>query len=91
MIRSTKDLSPDQKLAIESLIGHALSEQDHISVRRFPPAPQVSDERRREILKDLQAYFARVDAQRPPVSAEEADTIIDEALRLTRPSYQSIR
>ena len=91
MIRNAKDLSPDQKLAIESLIGHALSEQDHISVRRFTPVPQVSDKRRQEILSGLESHFARVDAQRPAVSAEEAAAIIDEALRSTRPNYQPIR
>jgi hypothetical protein len=32
MIRNAKDLSPDQKLAIESLLGRAVSENEQISV-----------------------------------------------------------
>jgi hypothetical protein len=67
MIRSAKDLSPDQKVVLESLIGQALSEQDQVSVRRLRPAPQISDTRRQEILGNLEAHFARVDAQRQPL------------------------
>lgn len=42
MIHSVKDLSPDQKLAIESLLGHAVSEEEQISIRTVPapPAPE---------------------------------------------------
>jgi len=47
--------------------------------------------RRREILQDFEAYFAKIDAQRQPVSPEEAATILDEALRSTRPNYRPIR
>jgi hypothetical protein len=42
MIRSAKDLSPDQKLAIESLLGHSIGEYEEISVCTLMPslAPQ---------------------------------------------------
>lgn len=33
MIRSIKDLSADQKLAIESLLGRSISENEQISIR----------------------------------------------------------
>ena len=54
------------------------------------PAP-LPDEKRREVLADLDAYFARIDAKRPPVSDAEAEAVIDEALRSTRPHYRPIR
>jgi hypothetical protein len=90
MIRNAKDLSPGQKMAIESLLGRRVLEDEEISVRAIQPPP-LSDERRMELLGDLKAYFAKVDAQRQPVSPEEADAIIDEALRSTRPNYRPIR
>ncbi|MGO9895481.1 MAG: hypothetical protein ACLPX8_14880 [Bryobacteraceae bacterium] len=90
MIRDAKDLSPDQKAAIESLLGRRVLEDEAISVRAIQP-PALSDQRRLEILGGLEAYFAKVDAQRQPASPEEADAIIDEALRSTRPNYRSIR
>jgi hypothetical protein len=36
MIHSVRDLSPDQKSAIESLLGHAVSEHEQISIRTLP-------------------------------------------------------
>jgi len=87
MIRNAKDLSPDQKTVIESLLGRRVLEDEAISVRAIEP-PALSDERRLEVLRDLEAYFAQVDEQRQPVPPEEADAIIDEALRSTRPHYR---
>ena len=87
MIRDVKDLSPDQKLAVESLLGRSVSEQETVSVQAFQP-PAISDRRRQEIAAALRQYFAEVDAKRPPVSAEEADDIINEAMRYSRPGYR---
>jgi hypothetical protein len=36
MIQKAKDLSPEQKMAIESLLGRAVAEDESISVRRSP-------------------------------------------------------
>jgi hypothetical protein len=87
MIHRAKDLSPDQKLLIERLLGRRVLEDEAISVRAFAP-PSVSDERRREIAEELRKYFAEVDANRSPASPDEADEVITEAIRSTRPSYR---
>jgi len=90
MICNAKDLSADQKAAIETLLGRRVQEGEEISVRAIQP-PALSDPRRKELVEDLTRYFAEVDAQRQPVSPEEADVIIDEALRSTRPGYRPVR
>jgi thiamine biosynthesis lipoprotein ApbE len=87
MIRDVKDLSPDQKMAVESLLGRPVSEQETVSVQAFEPAA-ISGQRRQEIAEALRQYFAEVDAKRQPVSAEEADDILNEAMRSTRPDYR---
>jgi len=87
MIRDVKDLSPGQKLAVESLLGRSVSEQETVSVQAFQ-ATAISDRRRREIAEALRQYFAEVDAKRQPVSAEEADDIINEAMRSSRPGFR---
>ena len=87
MIREVKDLSPDQKMAVESLLGRSVSEQETVSVRAFQP-PAISDQRRQEIVEALRQYFAEVDAKRQPVSAEEASEIVNEAMRNSRPGYR---
>jgi hypothetical protein len=87
MIRNAKDLSPNQKTAIESLLGRRVLEDETISVRAIEP-PALSDQRRQELAEELRQYFAEVDARRKPGSAEEAEEILSEAIRSTRPGYR---
>ena len=91
MIHKAKDLSPDQRTAIENLVGRSISDQEEISLRVLQPPKDISPERRQEILEVLNAYFARIDAQRQPVSEQEENEIINEALRSTRPNYRPVR
>jgi hypothetical protein len=88
MIHRAKDLSPAQKELIESLVGRRVLEDEAVSVRAFEP-PAISDERRQEIVDELRKYFAEVDANRQAASTDEADEIITEAIRSTRPGYRS--
>ncbi|MBZ5621897.1 MAG: hypothetical protein LAQ69_24700 [Acidobacteriia bacterium] len=90
MIHKAKELSAEQRLAIESLLGRAIAEQEEISIRTLPETLPVSAERRRAIIEELRKHFAAVDAQRQPVSPQEADEIINEALRSTRPNYRPV-
>jgi hypothetical protein len=87
MIHRAKDLSSDQKRLIEKLLGRQVLDEEAISVRAFEPAG-VSDERRREIAGELRRYFAEVDANRNPASPDQADSLIDEAIRSTRTGYR---
>jgi hypothetical protein len=86
MICNAKDLSPDQKAAIETLRGRRIQEDEAVSVRTFEPVA-VSHQRRLEIANELRKYSAEADAARKPVSEEEAEDIITEAMRSVRPGY----
>lgn len=88
MIHKAKDLSSAQKQLIETLVGRHILEDEAISVRAFEP-PAISDKRRQEVIDGLRKYFAEVDASRKPVSPNEAEEIITEAIRGTRPGYRS--
>jgi hypothetical protein len=94
MLHHVKDLSPDQKRAIENLLGHPVSEDESVSIKSIRPSaiipPQLSPDERKEALEKLRGYFAKVDAQRKPVSEKEEEEIINEALRSTRPNYRPI-
>jgi hypothetical protein len=95
MLHRVKDLSPEQKLTVESLLGHPISEDESVSIKSFRASEiipsRLSDAARQESLQKLDEYFARLDAKRKPVSDEEADEIINEALRSTRPGYRPVR
>jgi hypothetical protein len=86
MIRNAKDLSPDQKAAIESLLGRQLVDEA-ISIRTIEP-PALSNEQKRQLAEQLKKYFAEVDARRVPGSTAEAEDVIDEAIRSVRPGYR---
>jgi hypothetical protein len=87
MIRNAKDLSPHQKAVIESLLGRQVLEDEAISVRAIQPA-ELTEQRRQELAEELRRHFAEVDARRQPGSAEEAEDILTEAIRSTRPGYR---
>ena len=87
MIHKAKDLSPDQRAAIESLLGRRILEDETISVRVIE-SPSLSDERKRELVEQLKKYFAEVDARRKPGSSEEAEEIINDAMKSVRPGYR---
>lgn len=91
MTQSVKNLSAEQKLAIESLLGRRVSDDEQISVRAFSSPVGVSKDERAAAIDWLNRYFAEVDARRQQVSDEEEDAIIDEALRSVRPSFRPVR
>ena len=90
MIHLARDLSPDQKAANESLLGRRVMEDEAVSVRAFQP-PALSNERRQELGDELTKYFDEVDARRKPGLPEEAEEIINEAMRSVRPGYRPHR
>ena len=87
MICNAKDLSPDQKAVIENLLGRRVQEGEAVSVRTFEPAT-MPHRRKLEIADELRKLFAEVDAARKPVSEEEAEDVITEAMRSVRPGYR---
>ena len=44
-----------------------------------------------EVACELEQYFDEVDGQHPPVSEEQAQVALDEAMRHLRPGYTSVR
>lgn len=88
MIHKAKDLSPDQRAAIESLVGRRILEDETISVRAIE-SPALSEEQKHELVEQLKKYFAEVDTRRKPGSPQEAEDIINEAMKSIRPDYRS--
>ncbi|MFZ0963677.1 MAG: hypothetical protein WAO35_22665 [Terriglobia bacterium] len=87
MIHKAKDLSPEQKVAIESLLGRSVLDEEAISVRTVEP-PALTDQQKHELADQFRKYYAAVDARRQPGSAEEAEGILTEAIRSSRPGYR---
>ena len=94
MLYRVKDLSPEQKQTIEGLLGRAVSNDEAVSVRAVPTATvipsKLSPTQLIEALEGLDRYFAKVDDRRKPVSEEEEEAILTEAMRSVRPNYRPV-
>ena len=92
MLYQVKDLSAEQKRAAEILLGHSVSEDQAVSIKNLGPttliSSKLSPEERVEALRALEQRFAN--ANRPDVSEEEEEAIVNEAMRSTRPNYRPI-
>jgi hypothetical protein len=85
-----KDLSPEQRQAVEVLLGHPVSEDEAVSIKTLSPStilsPSLSAEDR---IKAFRALSDRFSATRSPeVSIAEESEAADEAMRSTRPDYR---
>jgi hypothetical protein len=84
MIIETAELSPNQKTAIEELLGQPLSEKDAISLRALPTTKSAEQ---RAAAENLCKFLAARERPQPGVSDEELEAAILEALRSERPHY----
>jgi hypothetical protein len=78
MIHKAKDLSPDQKMAIEILLGRSVAEDEAISIRTLAAAP--------EWLQQSWETAKRVGLDR--LSIEEIDAEIEAARKARRNRQQ---
>jgi hypothetical protein len=88
MILKARDLSPEQRSAIESLLGRPLMEGEEVSVRAFE-SPNLSVQRKKELVRKLNEYFAEVDAHREPHSPREVEKIQNDAMKSVRAGYRT--
>ena len=92
MLHQVKDLSPEQRHAAEILLGHAVSEDEAVSIKSLGLSTlipsKLSPEARIQALKALNERFA--DTGRSEVGADEEESAVTEAMRSSRPNYRPI-
>ncbi len=85
MLHMVKDLSPDQRVALESLLGRRLLDDEGLAIqpsRVLQEAP-VGEERARAY-RDYLANCDKIAQRADGVSEEELDAVIDEACHQVR-------
>ena len=90
-LHNARRLSPIVKLALESLLGRPLKDNESISVHAYEPSEAPRDEVRAAVLRGLTDHFARIDEQPKDVARDEHEEAIEEALQNVRPGYRPIR
>ncbi len=67
MLHQVKDLTPEQRQAVESLLGRPVAQDESVSIKGIRPSlnntPQLSPRERQDALEKLCRYFAKVDAK----------------------------
>ncbi len=85
MVHNVKDLSPDQRLAIESLLGRALRDEESLTIR--PTRVLKDSPSGAERIGLFRQYFDHLDAlagRVKDVPEAEIDAAIDEAMQHVR-------
>jgi hypothetical protein len=85
MIVQTTELSPNQKAAIEEILGRRLLERDAVSVHTLS-SPTATE--RLAAAEKLRTFLQAPDRPTPNCSEEEMEDAITEAMRTVRPSYR---
>jgi hypothetical protein len=84
-LRNSRSLPPDVRVALESLLGRALKDNESISIRTFEAQEAPGEAVREAALAGLKRHFEHVDEQLKDVSHSEHEEAIEEALRSVRP------
>lgn len=88
MIHEARDLSPEQRAAVELLLGRPLDEKEAVCVQAFEPVP-VSEQQRREVSAELRKLLAEVDVSLRLAAGQNSEEIFVEAMRSSRPGYRT--
>ena len=93
MLYPVKDLSPEQKQAVEKLLGHPVAENETLSIKSLDPTTHIpttlSPAERIAAMRALDERFAA--RPMPEVSPEEEDDLVREAFRSTRADCRPAR
>jgi hypothetical protein len=88
MLHQVKDLSIEERRAVERLLGRSVTEDETVSIKTVSPLAVVNSklslDQRQAALQRLDQYFAKVDTARQTVSPEEEEAILAEALHSAR-------
>ncbi len=86
VIRDVKDIQPDERHIYETVIGHSLAQDQRILVVVLPPGTISDDFVRRRAREEFFGLckLGTENRERLGVSLEEADSILEEALRVAR-------
>jgi hypothetical protein len=86
MVHHVKDLSADQRLAIESLLGRALREEESVTIRPSVVVQEApTGQERARAFRQYQSSLDELAGRVKDVPEEEIDAAIEEAVGSLRP------
>jgi hypothetical protein len=86
MTHQVKDLSADQRLAIESLVGRPLRDDESLTIRPSHILKEAPTGKEREhLFRRYQDHLDELARRVTNVSEDEIEAVVDEAIRHVRP------
>jgi hypothetical protein len=86
MVHQVKDLSADQRLAIESLVGRPLRDDESLTIRPSHILKEAPTGKERErLFRQYQDHLDELARRVTNVSEDEIEAAIDEAVKHVRP------
>jgi hypothetical protein len=88
MVHHVKELSPTQRIAIESLLGRALRDNESVTIRPAVLKDSPQGEERARLAHQYRQHLDELAERVKDVPEEEIDAAIEEAIRHARQSSQ---
>jgi hypothetical protein len=87
MVHRVKDLSADQRLAIESLVGRPLRDDESLTIRPSHILKEAPTGKERDrLFRQYQAHLDELARRVTNVSDDEIEAAVDEAIRYMPPT-----
>jgi hypothetical protein len=83
-LRKARDLSPNVRTALETLLGRPLQEEETVSIQAYPTHNSPTGREREEAWKQLLDRIDQTAARVKDVPEAELDALIDEATDYVR-------
>jgi hypothetical protein len=91
MLHHVKDLSPEQRHAAEILLGHAVSEDETVSIKSLGLSTLIPSKLSPEArIEALRALNERLASAASGIDAAEEEAAVNEAIRSSRPNYRPV-
>ena len=92
MLHKMRDLPVEARGVVENLIGRRLTDDEIFSIRPLRVQKEGATAMAAlEAANQFEEYFAEIDRQHPPISPDQSEAAIGEAMRHVRPGYTSVR
>ncbi|MFV0442894.1 MAG: hypothetical protein ACK5Q5_04920 [Planctomycetaceae bacterium] len=84
--QKASDIDRPARQWLQQLLGHALADDDSVTVVVATPHPAPRGESKQQAFEQMNRLLDRTADQLRDVSDEEFDAVVDEAMRSVRPS-----
>ena len=89
MVHKMRDLPPEARGVVESLIGRRLTDEEVFSIRPMRIQREGAGVTAAlEAADRFEEYFEEIDRQHPPLPAGQVEEVIVQTMRQVRPGYK---